>query len=246
VRQQRAAQQQTLLATEAEPAIVAALQTLQAHHARIRPEVRLPLLSVALPVLRQMSPEQYTCFRKTLLVLVQADGKVSLWEWVLQRVVLQQLDGVFAPRSRFHHTAHRSLAQLGAEVTLLLAFLIRAGGATVGATVGAGLPANSSLASKLQQGPPPQALLDTALAQLGLPAATLPGPDALSLASINKALDAAVALKPLQKPAFLKACAALIVADGVAAVGELEIFRALAAALDCPLPPLPPTGETRP
>ena len=107
--------------------------------------------------------------------------------------------------------------------------------------VGAGLPANGSLASKLTQ-----ALLDTALAQLGLPAATLPGPDALSLASINKALDAAVALKPLQKPAFLKACAALIVADGVAAVGELEIFRALAAALDCPLPPLPPTGEARP
>jgi len=96
------------------------------------------------------------------------------------------------------------------------------------------------------QHPFPQALLDTALAQLGLPAATLPGPDALSLASINKALDAAVALKPLQKPAFLKACAALIVADGVAAVGELEIFRALAAALDCPLPPLPPTGEARP
>ena len=251
-----AAQQQTLLATEAEPAIVAALQTLQAHHAHIRPEVRLPLLSVALPVLRQMSPEQYTRFRKTLLALVQADGKVSLWEWVLQRVVLQQLDGVFAPRSRFHHTAHRSLEQLGAEVTLLLAFLIRAGAASVGASVratvgaglpangspaGAGLPANSSLASKL-----PQALLDTALAQLGLPAATLPGPDALSLASINKALDAAVALKPLQKPAFLKACAALIVADGVAAVGELEIFRALAAALDCPLPPQPPTGEARP
>ena len=142
--------------------------------------------------------------------------------------------------------------------------------------VGAGLPANSSLASKLPQqensslagklpqqeisslagklphqsnlpqGKLQQALLDTALAQLGLPAATLPGPDALSLASINKALDAAVALKPLQKPAFLKACAALIVADGVAAVGELEIFRALAAALDCPLPPLPPTGEARP
>jgi|GEM_PF-32631 len=293
-----AAQQQTLLASEAEPAIVAALQTLQAHHAHIRPEVRLPLLSVALPVLRQMSPEQYTRFRKTLLALVQADGKVSLWEWVLQRVVLQQLDGVFAPRSRFHHTAHRSLQQLEAEVTLLLAFLIRAGGTTVGAPVGAGLPANSapvgaglpansspvgaglpansSLASKLPQqensslagklpqqeisslagklphqsnlpqGKLQQALLDTALAQLGLPSATLPGPDALSLASINKALDAAVALKPLQKPAFLKACAALIVADGVAAVGELEIFRALAAALDCPLPPLPPTPEYRP
>ena len=103
------------------------------------------------------------------------------------------------------------------------------------------MPANSSLASKLQQ-----SLLDTALARLGLPAVTLPGPDALSLARINTALDALTALKPLQKPAFLKACAAVIVADGVAAVGELEIFRALAAALDCPLPPLPATPPLRP
>jgi Zn-dependent protease with chaperone function len=235
------AQQQAVLDAQAEPAIVAALQTLQAHQAQLRPEVRLPLLSVALPALRQMSPEQYTRFRKTLLALVQADGKVSLWEWVLQRVVLQQLDGVFAPRSRFHHTAQRSLQQLRAEVVLLLAFLIRAGGSAgataVGSAVGAGLPANGAPAGRL-----PQTLLDTALAQLGLPAATLPGPDAQSPVSINTALDALTALKPLQKPAFLKACAAVIVADGVTAVGELEIFRALAAALDCPLPPLPATA----
>lgn len=224
-----AAQQQAVLATHAEPASVAALQTLQAHHAHIGPEVRLPLLSVALPVLRQMSPAQYTPFRETLLALVQADGKVSLWEWVLQRVVLQQLDSVFAPRNRFHHTAQRSLQQLAPEGGLLLAFLARAGGAPA---EGAGSPASGS-----------QALFDAALARLGLPPAAMPGPDALSLAGINKALDALTALKPLQKPAFLKACAALITADGVAVVAELEIFRALAAALDCPLPPLPAVPE---
>jgi hypothetical protein len=63
----------------------------------------------------------------------------------------------------------------------------------------------------------------------------------LRLPQVNAALDALQALKPLQKPAFLKACAALIMADGEAAVAELELFRALAAALDCPLPPLPAT-----
>lgn len=248
-----AARQQDLLAQTAEPAIVAALLSLLAHHEHIRPEVRLTLLSVSLPVLRQMSPGQYGQFRKTLLALVAVDGRTSLWEWVLQRVVLQQLDGVFQPRNRFHHIAHQSLQQLASEVSLLLAFLIRAGAREIRGQGPLPQVSPSQVQSRLLQGSPAQgqswlpqsqALFDNTLAQLGLPVAVLPAPETLNMAQINAALDAAIALKPLQKPAFLKACAGVIVADGIAAVGELEIFRALAAALDCPLPPLPATQET--
>ena len=75
--------------------------------------------------------------------------------------------------------------------------------------------------------------------KLALPTLAMPAAGALSMERINAALDALVTLKPLQKPAFLKACAVAIGADGVSTVQELEIFRAIAAALDCPLPPLP-------
>lgn len=230
-RPEQAAQQQRLIADKADPAVVQGLQSLLAATGTIRSEARLPLLSLALPALRQLSPAQYASLRAVLLALIQSDGRISLWEWVLQRVLLQQLDGVFAPRSRLHHTAHRSLQQLQAEVVLLLGFVQR---------LGADRPQDAPA----RQGalpPQAQALFDEVVTGLGLPNAPLPPLAQLRLPQVNAALDALAALKPLQKPAFLTACAALIMADGVAAVAELEIFRALAAALDCPLPPLPAT-----
>lgn len=230
-RPEQAAQQQALIVAQAEPAVVQALQSLQADADVIRPEARLPLLSLALPALRQLSPAQYASLRAVLLALMQSDGRVSLWEWVLQRVLVQQLDGVFAPRSKLHHSAHRSLQQLQREVVLLLGFVLRVGAV------------RAQDASAQQDALPPQAqaLFDEVLTGLRLPTTPLPRLEELRLPQVNAALDALQSLKPLQKPAFLKACAALIMADGVAAVAELEIFRALAAALDCPLPPLPAT-----
>ncbi len=229
-RPEQATQQRALIAEKADPAVMQALQALLADAGAIRPDARLPLLSLALPALRQLSPAQYTSLREVLLALIQSDGRVSLWEWVLQRVLVQQLDGVFAPRNRLHHTAQRSLPQLQREVVLLLGFVLR-----VGAARAQDSPQQDALP------PQAQALFDEVLTGLDLPSAPLPPLEQLRLPQVNAALDALQSLKPLQKPAFLKACAALIMADGVAAVAELEIFRALASAVDCPLPPLPAT-----
>ncbi len=232
-RPEQAAQQQALIADKADPAVVRALHSLLAAAGAIQPQTRLPLLSLALPALRQLSPAQYAGLRAVLLALIQSDGRISLWEWVLQRVLLQQLDGVFTPRNRLHHNAHHSLQQLQKEGVLLLGFVLR-----VGAARGQDAPAHADTPGWQAQA---QGVFDEVLAGLGLPPAPLPPQEALRLPQVNAALDALQALKPLQKPAFLKACAALIMADGEAAVAELELFRALAAALDCPLPPLPAT-----
>ncbi|MES3007530.1 MAG: M48 family metallopeptidase [Pseudomonadota bacterium] len=221
--QELAAVQMSHLQRLADAAVFGALQQLIAQQTPgqqpvVSPEIRLPLVCLCLPVLRQLSAEQYPPFRQSLQLLVQSDGKTSLWEWVLQRVVLQQLDAVFQPHSRFHHTAHHSLQQLAPQCAVMLGFLIHAGRQPEG---GGGI-AFAKACEKLE-------LLNL----------VMPTTDGLSMETINAALDALITLKPLQKPAFLKACATAICADGVATVQELEIFRAIAAALDCPLPPLP-------
>ena len=71
----------------------------------------------------------------------------------------------------------------------------------------------------------------------------MPDKEAFSIDSINTALDALQGLQALKKPAFLKACAVAIAADGVAHALELELFRAIAATLDCPLPPISLPGK---
>ena len=45
-------------------------------------------------------------------------------------------------------------------------------------------------------------------------------------------------LAPLKKPALIKACLEIVMADGKITVTEGELMRAICAALDSPLPPL--------
>lgn len=206
-----------LLGNTADPAVYVALQQLCTHHAHIDESIRLSLANLCLPVLRQLSAEQYAAFRRNLESLVRVDGKSSLWEWVLQRVVLQPLDAVFTPRNALHLSAHHGLRQLAAPCALLLAFVLRAG----------------------QQSRDEHEVFTKAMAMLGLADEPMPSPKEMSIDAINAALTALRALRPLHKPVFLKACAFAIAADGVAQVQELEVFRAIAATLDCPLPPIP-------
>ena len=50
--------------------------------------------------------------------------------------------------------------------------------------------------------------------------------------------NAEVLEKPLQKPMLLKAMATGISADGIITPDEIELLRAVAVLLDCPIPPL--------
>jgi len=218
-----ARQQLKTMQERADPAVYKALLEMFETHLEISQELRLPLVNLALPTLRQLSAEQYTVFRENLDVLVSSDGRTSLWEWVLQRVVLHQLDAVFLPGNRFHHQAHRSLKHLAPQCAIVLGFVVRAG---------------------RQEGLTDQEVFAKAMVELGLPESKMPDKDAFSIDSINIALDALQGLRPLKKPAFLKACAVAIAADGVAHALELELFRAIAATLDCPLPPIPLPDET--
>ncbi len=220
-------QQLQFLQASADQAVFAALQKLRAlpqEQRAYRREMRLPLINIALPALRQLSQEQYARFRKNLLSLIAADRKISLWEWVLQRVVIHQLDAVFDGKAVRNIHGRRSLRELEQQCAVVLAFLIRAGN---------------------PQGAADQAAFAKAVEVLGRPQLAMPEPAALNLQAVNTALDALGRLKPLEKPAFLKACAAGIAADDRATIEELEIFRAVAESIDCPLPPLPPMSGPR-
>ena len=56
---------------------------------------RLPLVNLALPALRQLAPGQYSQFSQALQWLINSDGQVELFEFVLQKIVLRHLDSEF-------------------------------------------------------------------------------------------------------------------------------------------------------
>ena len=56
---------------------------------------RLPMVNLALGALRQMSAEQFAQFSQTLQWLIESDGKIELFEFVLQKIVLRHLASQF-------------------------------------------------------------------------------------------------------------------------------------------------------
>jgi hypothetical protein len=69
----------------------------------------------------------------------------------------------------------------------------------------------------------------------------LPAPLAvaeLSVPRLAEALERLRHLQPFQKPRVLKACVETAAADGKFRLAEMELVRAVAATLDCPLPPV--------
>jgi hypothetical protein len=63
-------------------------------------------------------------------------------------------------------------------------------------------------------------------------------PEACDLAQIDKALDRLTQAAPAIKRRVLEACARVVEVDGELSLREAEILRAVADALDCPMPPV--------
>src|SRR5690606_22511182 len=76
------------------------------------------------------------------------------------------------------------------------------------------------------------------------PALLAAGPTAINFDSLDRALDRLAAASLPIKKRFLLAAAHVINSDGTITVEEGELYRAMAAAIDCPLPPLDAAAAT--
>jgi hypothetical protein len=65
----------------------------------------------------------------------------------------------------------------------------------------------------------------------------LPGTEVHNLDAFDQALDEVCLATPLIKKNVLYACATAVMADNQALPEEIEMLRAVAAILDCPIPP---------
>jgi uncharacterized tellurite resistance protein B-like protein len=188
-------------------------------------QAKLPLVDLAIPALRQFSPTQYQQFSAALQKLIESDGEIDLFEYMLQKIVLRHLDPQFngARKPTIQYYAIRPLA---ADCAVLLSAMAHAG---------AEEPAQAAAA--FQQGA--QLLSYQAQAQLDF----IPE-DRCDLPQVDDALNRLCQAVPQIKKNVLNACAQAVAADGVIQETEAELLRAIADTLDCPIPPfVQPTEE---
>ena len=191
--------------------------------ADLNPMLRLPLASLAFPLLRRRPRPELQHFTDTAFALVHADGEVSLFEYCLGRLLQTQVSESLDP-SRAWVPGRKRLADATAQAVTLLAVVAQAGHQN---------PADAQRAYV--------AGLARVFPRLGSPYA----PPANTLAALDDVLTVLDALQPLGKELLIEGLVAAISHDGFVTVAEAELLRTVCASLHCPLPPMLERAESR-
>ena len=207
------------LEQHADPEVARLTRALQPDIARLGPNSRLPLAETSVGALKELSPAQYKAFRDNVEQLVAADEQIDLFEYTIRRMIARQLDPLFGKPER-GAVRHRDIKPLQPSAIDLLSCLAYWGADDQGAA---------------------RRAFDAGTARLDLPGRLEIRPAAdCGLRELDAALDALAAAAPGIKKRIVAACTACIGYDGRVTVEEAEVLRAVADALDCPMPPFVP------
>lgn len=179
-------------------------------------QARLLLVDLLLPSLRQLSPAQFQDFRQRMQGLIDADRQVSLFEYALLHLVLQPLGRQFG-LARKPIVQYYTLRGVEHQAALTLSLLARLGHRDAAAV-------RQSFAQGAR-----------VLAEPGLQVGLLPLTDC-SRQALDAALTRLQQTSPQLKRRLLAAWLQCLTADGRITNRELVLFRALAAALEVPVP----------
>jgi Zn-dependent protease with chaperone function len=198
---------------------------------RIWPEInstavhaKLPLVDLAMPGLRELSPTQYEQFTEATKQLIESDNQIDLFEYVLQKIVHRHL----AP----HYTdagppvvGYYALKPLAPDCAVLLSALARLGP-----------DAPEVVQSAFERGA--ELLNHAAEVELMLVPA-----EQCALSDVDVSLTRLAQAVSQIKKNVLEACALTVADDGVITEMEAEMLRAIADTLDCPMPPFIPQQQ---
>ncbi len=171
----------------------------------------LTLAELAVPAIKSQPQSARDAFIADLAGVVEADRRVTLTEFVLSTFLRQRLrEGAGDPI----RTQYRRVEEVLDDAHAVLSLVALACGADAARAYASG-----------------RRILEQ------LPLVPLTGKE-LNTARVSEALERLRRLAPLSKPAVLKACFEAAAADQVFRLAEVELVRAVAATLDCPVPPV--------
>jgi Zn-dependent protease with chaperone function len=189
---------------------------------KIAVHAHLPIINLALGGLRNLSAEQFQNFSQTLQWLIESDGKVELFEFVLQKIVLRHLEPQFA-KSKPMVIQFYTLKPLVPDCAILLSALANVSSDN-----------DDEISKAFEAGAPYLRASNDNDLQL------LPR-EQCGVNQIDTALNRLAQAVPTIKRNLIEACVHTVGADGVIKESEAELLRAIADTLDCPMPPFMPS-----
>ncbi|MCW5641467.1 MAG: M48 family metallopeptidase [Rhodoferax sp.] len=207
-------QQLALLQRRADQDVYALAISLIAQMDALDKRFRLPIIDMAIPALKQLSDRQYPSFRANLVALINMDARVDLFEWCLQKILFNHLEGHFG-KTPLAARRRADPGHLSREFGLVLSVIAYAGAADQGSA---------------------QRAFDTSAQSLDVKGLALLSKNQIRFADLDQALGKLDRLAPEAKSQFLKACVTSTWHDQRATPAEVELLRAFASVLDCPMP----------
>lgn len=188
---------------------------------QLDPRIRLPLVDLAVPVLRQNSAKECQRLCKCLHGLVVATGSLSLWHFVLQLILWHRLQPSINPTSAIT-VEFTSIEEIWPDSLLVLSVIARIGYSQPDAST-------EDIAYAFRSG------------VFRLPkAGEQEKPDmplTCNFTELKKSIDRLRLASPKLKQAIVDACAHTVLLDNKVTQSEADLLRAIAMTLDCPIPP---------
>ncbi|MBB1060095.1 M48 family metallopeptidase [Marilutibacter spongiae] len=182
----------------------------------LNPMLRLPLAAMAFPVLRLRPRPELDGFLDASNAMVYADGRVSLFEYCLARLLTVHVRESLDP-ARYARMGRKRVPGVKREFATLLAVVAQAG-----STDEAG--ARRAYLAGLQR---------------ILPRDHMPyAPPAEGVVALDEVWEPLDALDPLAKQVLVESITEAIGHDGRVSVAEAELLRTICGVLHCPLPPM--------
>ena len=206
-------QQEEILAEALASPLRAEVVRLQPLVAALPPEARLPLVDVAAPVLRQLSPRQAQVFSRVLAALARIDGQLSIFEFALETIVqhrLAALLGTARPQTK------ADVEEVLSDAIVLLSALAHVG-----------TPTTAEMQAAFRAG---VRTLTTADYR----------PVACTAKDLDGVLDRIGAADVSARTQIVAACVQTVLHDRAVTQEEGQLLRAIAIALAAPLPPFLP------
>ncbi len=196
--------------------VVRQLLILEKEIIRLKPVFYLPVLELAIPTLRRLSPAQIAGMKRYIQALVEADGKLTLFEFVLEKIVSHQLGMIYNHAGR--QKMIKQIDPLLPQMVKLLSMLAKSGNKSVE-------EAKKAFTAGFEQ----------------LRAAGVTEKESMleyvSFMEVDIALDRLVLAAPNLKRIIFNACCGCVLHDKKVSIPEAELLRATASVMDIPVPP---------
>ncbi|HEY1067209.1 MAG TPA: M48 family metallopeptidase, partial [Pirellulales bacterium] len=129
--------QLAILARDADPAVERTTRQLLSIADELPRELRLPVVDVAIGSLTALSVRQFDAFKTTVDALIDADSRLTVFEWMVRKLLVKRLEPHFRPAPP-PALVTLPLPQLVQDCSVLLSLLAHASGGSAEASFQAG------------------------------------------------------------------------------------------------------------